>query len=136
MGLVDELREVGVGAEVRVDLGEVGDPVAVVARRGFLAAALDGLVLEDRGQPDRGGAEALDVVEPLGQALEVAALVEALVRGVVTVVETGAGESAAVVGPVAVGETVRQNEVELLAGGVVAGGLGGERRVGGGLRAS
>ena len=30
---VDELGEVLVGAEVRVDLGEVGDPVAVVARR-------------------------------------------------------------------------------------------------------
>ena len=69
--------EVGVGAEVRVDLGEVGDPVAVVAgRRPVLE--LDGLVLEDRGQPDRVGAEALDVVEPRAQAGQVAAVVEAL----------------------------------------------------------
>ncbi|ESU50210.1 hypothetical protein P376_1812 [Streptomyces sp. HCCB10043] len=87
VGLVDQLLQVGVGAEVRVDLGEVGDPVAVVARRRVLAGALDGPVLEDRGHPDGGGAEALDVVELLGQALEVAALVEPLVGGVVAVVE-------------------------------------------------
>lgn len=83
VGLVDQFRQVGVGAEVRVDLGEIGDPVTVVTGRCVLAGALNGAVLEDRGEPDGGGAEALDVVEPVRQALEIAALVEPLVRGVV-----------------------------------------------------
>lgn len=124
VGLGDEVLEVLVGAEVRVDLGEVGDPVAVVAGRGVLAGALDGLVLEDGRHPDGGGAQPLDVVEPLGQPLEVAALVEALVGGVVAGGEPGAGQAAAVVPGVPVGEAVRQDEVELLTRQVVAcGGL-------------
>jgi hypothetical protein len=131
MGLVDQLGEVGVGAEVRVDLGEVGDPVAVVSGGGVLACALDGPVLEDRREPDGGGAQALDVVELLREPLEVPALVEALVGGVVAGLQTGAGEPAAVVGGVAVGEPVGKYEVELLAGEVVAGGCGGELGVGG-----
>ncbi len=132
VGLVDEGLEVLVGAEVRVDLGEVGDPVSVVAGRRVLAAALHGLVLEDRRQPDGGGAEPLDVVELLGEALEVAALVEALVGGVVAVGEARTGQSAAVVPGVPVGETVRQDEVELLPRQVVARRGGGELRVRGG----
>ncbi len=83
VGLGDEGRQVLVGAEVRVDLGEVRDPVTVVAGGRFGAGPLHGLVLEDGGHPDGGGAEALDVVELLRQALEVATLVEALVGGVV-----------------------------------------------------
>ncbi|MGX1130215.1 hypothetical protein RKD49_002405 [Streptomyces glaucescens] len=127
--LGDEGFEVLVGAEVRVDLREVGDPVAVVAGRGVRTLTLHGLVLEDGGEPDGGGAEALYVVEPLRQALEVAALVEALVGGVVPGGEAGAGESAPVVAGVAVGETIRQDEVELLAGQVVPGGCLGQHRV-------
>ncbi len=128
--LGDEVLEVLVGAEVRVDLGEVGDPVAVVAGRGVLPRALHGLVLEDGRHPDGGGAHALDVVEPVGQALEVAALVEALVGGVVAGGETGAGQAALVVAGVAVGEAVRQDEVELLPGEVVPGVRLRELRVG------
>ncbi len=129
VGLVDEGFEVLVGAEVGVDPGEVGDPVTVVAGGGVVAGALHGAVLEDGGEPEGGGAQALDVVEPLPQPLEVAALVEALVGGVVAGGEAGAGESALVVGGVAVGEPVRHDEVELLAGRVVPGGLRGELRV-------
>ncbi len=130
VGLGDEVLQVLVGAEVRVDLGEVGDPVAVVAGRGVLAGALDGLVLEEGRHPEGGGAEPLDVVELPGQALEVAALVEALVGGVVAGGEPGAGQTAAVVLGVPVGETVRQDEVELLTGQVVACGGLRQRRVG------
>ncbi|CAM5411630.1 hypothetical protein SHIRM173S_10585 [Streptomyces hirsutus] len=119
VGLVDEGLEVLVGAEVRVDLREVGDPVPVVAGGRVLAGALDGLVLEDGGHPDGCGAEPLDVVELLGEALEVAALVEALVGGVVPGAEPRTGESAPVVLGVPVGETVRQDEVELLPGEIV-----------------
>ncbi len=83
VGLGDEVLEVLVGAEVRVDLGEVGDPVAVVAGGGVGPRALHRAVLEDRRHPDGGRAEPLDVVQPPGQALEVASLVETLVGGVV-----------------------------------------------------
>ena len=64
---VDERLELGVGAEVRVDLREVGDPVAVVAGALGAGRALHGLVLERRRHPDRRRAEALDVVELLEQ---------------------------------------------------------------------
>src|SRR5262249_3563404 len=80
--------------------------------------------------PDGGGAEPLDVVEPFGEALEVAALVEALVGGVVAGGQAGTGQTAAVVGGVPVGETVRHDEVELLAGVVVPRGLGRGPRAG------
>ena len=74
---LDQCGEVGVGAEVGVDLGEVGDPVAVVAG-GRPVLELDRLVLEDRGQPDRVGPQALDVVELRAEAREVTPVVEAL----------------------------------------------------------
>ena len=112
---VDELGEVLVGAEVRVDLGEVGDPVAVVAgRRPVLE--LDRLVLEDRRQPDRVGAEPLDVVELRPQPVEVATVVEALLGGVEPAHQRVAAEPALVVGRVAVREPVAHHEVEVLVG--------------------
>jgi hypothetical protein len=46
-------RQVGVGAEVRVDLGEVGDPVAVVAGARVRRVPCTGLFLNDGRQPDR-----------------------------------------------------------------------------------
>ena len=65
-----------VGAQVGVDLGEVRDPVAVVAGRFVLR--LDRLVLEAGRQPDGRGAQALDVVDLVQEPVEVAAVVEAL----------------------------------------------------------
>ena len=57
-----ELDEVAVGAEPRVDAVEVGDVVAVVlARRGV-----------ERHQPQARDAEAAEIVDPLGQAGQVA----------------------------------------------------------------
>ena len=58
-----ELREVLVGAEVRVDRREVEAPVAVVGG----AAVLDGILLQDRRDPERGEAEILDPLEALGR---------------------------------------------------------------------
>ncbi len=127
--LRDQLLELVVGAEVRVDLGEVGDPVAVVARGGVRPGALDGLVLEDRRHPDRGGAEVLDVVELLDQAFQVATVVEALVGGVEAVVQPGTRDATGVVAGVPVREAVGQDEVELLAGQFVPRRGGGERGV-------
>ena len=59
---VDELHEVGEVAELRQDVGVVGDVVAAVAQRR----------LEERRQPEAVDAEPLEVVELGGQALEVA----------------------------------------------------------------
>ncbi len=126
---VDQPLELGVGREVRVHPGEVGDPVAVVAGRGVLARALDGAVLERRGQPDRGRAEALDVVEAVEDPRDVAAVVEALVGRVEPVVEAAALDAAGVVAGVAVGEPVGHHEVEALAGRRSAQRVGGERAV-------
>ncbi len=114
--LVDEGLELGVGAEVRVDPREVGDPVAVVARAGLVPGALDGPVLEARRQPDGGGAHPLDVVEPVRQPGDVTPVEEALVGRVEPRLQWSAGEPARVVGGVAVGEAVGHHEVEALAG--------------------
>ena len=128
--LGDEGLELGVRAEVRVDLGEVGDPVAVVAGGRVRALALHRAVLEARGQPDGRGAEAVDVVELRAEAGEVAAVVEALVGGVVSGREGVAVEAARVVGGVAVLEAVGHDEVEDLVAAGLAHGVGDERGVG------
>jgi hypothetical protein len=59
MGELDEIAE---RAVTRIDAVIVGDVVAVVLARGGL----------ERHQPDRGDAEALQIIEPPQQALEVA----------------------------------------------------------------
>ncbi len=119
VGGVDERLELGVRAEVRVDLRVVRDPVAVIAGRRIGARALDRPVLEDRRHPDRRCPERLDVVEPVQQAGDVAAVVEALVGGVEAGGQPVAGQAALVVGRVAVVEPVGQDEVEDLFGQVV-----------------
>ena len=116
VGGVDELAHLLVGAQVRVDAGEVGRPVAVVGRRLLPGRPLHRSVHEGRRQPQRGRAEALDVVEVLDQAAQVAAVVEALVGRVEAVGQPVAGDAAGVVGGVAVGEAVGHDEVEPLAG--------------------
>ena len=127
---VDQLLHVGVGAEVRVDLGEVGDPVAVVAGALLAGGALHRLVLEARGEPDGRRAHALDVVEPGRDALEVTPVVEPLGGGVEARAQRSTGEPAAVVGGRAVGEPVGHDEVEPLAGQRGAQRRTGEGRVG------
>ena len=115
---LDETGQLGVRAEVGVDLGEVGDPVAVVAGRAVLG--LHCLVLEDRREPDRLGAEALEVVELLPQAGDVATVVVALGGRVEPGGLAVAGEAAHVVAGVAVVEAVTHHEVEVLVGEVRA----------------
>ena len=95
---------VGERAEMRVHRGEVGGPVAVVAAVAHLR--VPPLVGHRRGDPHRGGAEAADVVQPPGDAGEVAAAVARVVRGVVL-----AG-ALVVVARVAVVEAVGQHEVD------------------------
>src|SRR4030088_1028291 len=104
MGRRDQVLQLGVGTEVRIDMGEVSDPVAVVARALTAGRALHRLVDEGRRQPDRGGAKSLDVSELAGQADEVPAVVEAFVRRVKPGCQLSAGEAAEVVGLASVGE--------------------------------
>ena len=133
MRVVDEGLQLVVRAEVRVDAGEVGDPVAVVPGARVLALALDGLVHEARRQPDRVRAESRDVVEVRAQACDVAAVVEAARGRVEPGGEAVAGEAAGVVRGVAVGEPVGHDEVELLAVAGLAHGRGDDRVVGSGV---
>ena len=79
VGVSDELGQLLVRAQMRVDLGEIGDPVSVVSGRDVRARALHRPVLERRREPDRRRPQALDVVELRAQARDVAALIEALV---------------------------------------------------------
>ena len=113
VGLLDQRRQLGVGAQVGVDLGEVGDPVAVVAGRGAVLE-LDGLVLEARGQPDRGGAQVADIAQALADPGQVAAVVEALGGGVEARHQAVGGQPAEIVGGAAVLEPVRHHEVEVV----------------------
>ena len=97
---------------MRVDAREVGDPIAVIARALLPGRPCTGLFLKIGAEPDRCRAEPLDVVEPLGQALEVAAVVEALVRGIEAGRQPVAGQSAAIVRRIAVLEPVGQQEID------------------------
>src|SRR5699024_8430177 len=122
VGLVDELLEFSIGAQMRIDLGEVGDPVAVVAGRGVLALPLDGAVREGGSEPDGGGAQALDVVQAVDEPGDVTTVVAGLAGGIEAGGEPSALESAGVVAGVPVGEQVGHHEVELLLLAVPAGG--------------
>ena len=115
MRSVDEPAKLVVGAQMWVDLGEVSDPVPVVARR-WAVLQLYGLVLETGRQPDRGRAKTADVVDAVQQTLQVAALVEALVRRIETVLGRTALDAAGVVRGRAVLEPIGHHEVERLVG--------------------
>ena len=113
VGRIDQGTELGVGAQVRVNLGEIGDPIPVVTGRRAVFE-LDGLVLEARRQPDRGRAQPLDVVHPVQQPGQVTAVVEAPLRGIEAVLQPVTGDPTRVVGLGAVLEPVRHDEIEVL----------------------
>jgi hypothetical protein len=52
---------------VRVDVGEIRDPVTVVAGGLVARASLHGFILIYRAQPDGRGSQALDVVQARDQ---------------------------------------------------------------------
>ena len=118
-----EIREVPVGAEVRVDVREVEPPVAVVAAAGPLRDLVD----DDGRDPDRVEAEVLDPLEAVlrigaaaGQALKVAAVPPRRRRRVVAREVHGSLDTAGVVRRVAVRVPVGHDEVDP---------VGGERRI-------
>src|SRR5206468_11766684 len=102
----------GIGPEMRVDRGEIGNPVTVIAGALLAPGSLHGLVLEHRSDPQGRRAQALDVVEPALQPLEVAAVVEALARRVEAGGQAVTRDAAAVVRPVAVLEPVWEDEID------------------------
>ena len=112
MGGIDQRLEIGVGAEMRIDPREIGDPIAVIARGFVPRRALNGLVLEDRADPQRRDAEILEIAEPIGQPLEVAAVIEALVGRIVTGVQPIARQPAAIVRGIAILEAIGQQEID------------------------
>ena len=112
MSGVHQRPKVRVRAEMRVDLREVGHPIAMIACALLAGPALHGLVLEDGREPDGGGAEPLNIVQLRGQPLEVAAMVEAARGGVIAGLEPSAFQAALVVARIAIGEPVGQDEID------------------------
>ena len=106
----DEVREVLVSAEMRVDRREVEAPVAVVSG----APLLDRILLQHRSDPERGEAETLDSLQPFGETFQVAAVVVAGVGRVEPRDCTRALQTAEVVGLEAVRVAIRQHEVDAL----------------------
>ena len=104
MRRLDQLLEIGVGAEMRVDLREVGHPIAVIASAFVAWPALNGLVPENRRQPDGGRAQSLNIVEPGGQAFKVPAMIESARCRIIAGLERAAAQPALVIAPIAIGE--------------------------------
>jgi hypothetical protein len=107
---------------------EIGDPIAVVASGFLLRRPLNRLVLHHRPDPDRTRAQRLDIIKLLRQALEIAAVVERLRRGIEPGLEPVSVEAAAIVGGTAVREAVGEHEVDHVlfrrAGQIIGRGLG------------
>ena len=112
VGLGDQGLQFGVGAEVRVELGEVGDPIAVVAGGDVRRRALHGPVLEHGRHPNGSYAQVVQVLQLAEEAGDVAAVIEALVGGVEAGHQPVAHQAASVVGGAAVVKAIRHDEVE------------------------
>ena len=111
VGLVHQGSQALLVAVVGIDLGEIQCPVAVVGVEGevaLLAAADKAVYLLHHGSdPDGVHAEALDVVELLGQPLEIAA-----VPGGDLVLTILLAAEAVIVGGIAVVEAIGQQEID------------------------
>jgi hypothetical protein len=108
------LREgmhVRVGAEMRIDVRKIGDPVAVIAGGLVARRALHRFILEDWGEPYRGRAKPLNVVQARNEALQIAAVIEAFGSRIESCDQPSALETAAVIGRIAILEPVGQEEI-------------------------
>jgi hypothetical protein len=114
VGSVDEGLELRIRSEMRIDLSEVGYPIAVIARTVGAGAALHGFVLKDRSKPNRGHPKPLNIIEPVDQTFKVATMIEALVRGIEAVRQPVTLDPAAVVLRVAILKPVREKEIDHL----------------------
>ena len=112
MRRLDQRLEIGVGAKMRVDPREVRHPIAVIAGALLARSALDGLVLENRRQPDGGRAQSLNIVEPGDQAFKVPAMIESAGCRIIAGLERAAAQPALVVALIPIGEPVGQDKID------------------------
>ena len=96
----------GIGSETRIHPVVVGGGVAVV---GAEAVVVGRIVLKDRGEPQCGDSQLVEVVEVLAYAFEVAAVTQGGLR---TVVHVGVESFQLVVVSTSGGETVGHEHVE------------------------
>ena len=108
------LREgvhVRVGAEMRIDVRKIGDPVAVIAGGLVARRSLHRSILEDWGEPYRGRAERLNVVQTRNEALQISAVIKAFGSRIESRDQPSALETAAIIGRIAILEPVGQEEI-------------------------
>src|ERR1700736_4496493 len=98
-------------AEVRIDVREIRDPIAVIAGGLMPWRSLHRLVLIDGAQPDRRGTQSLDIVQPGGQAFEVSAVIEGFGGRIESRNEPSTLKSAPVILRIAIFESIGQEEV-------------------------
>jgi len=111
MGGVDEGLELGIGSEMRIDRGEIGDPVTVVSSAFLPWAALHRFILEYGCKPDCGHTHRLQIIEFLREPFEVAALVETLVGRIEAVLHPVTFDAAGIVVGITIGKTIWHNEI-------------------------
>ena len=80
---MQQRTQLGVGAEVRIDAGKVRNPITMIPGRFMPRGPLHRLIDKDRGQPNGGNTQGLEIVEAPNHALQIAAMIEALVGGIV-----------------------------------------------------
>jgi hypothetical protein len=108
----DERCKFLVRTEMRIDPCEIGDPVAVIARRLLARSTLHGFVFVDGTQPNRGCTERLDVVEALRETLQIATVIEALVARIKSGAQSVAAQTAEIVRRIAILEPIDEHEVD------------------------
>ena len=110
----DEGLEVCIGAEMRVNLGEVRDPIAVISRCLLTGRALHRLVLKDGCKPNRCCPKTLDIVQPIDQALEIATVIEGLLGWIKACLKAIPCKATSVITRVASFEPVGQQKINNL----------------------
>ncbi len=123
---VDQRAKLCLGAEMRIDGGEIGHPIAVIAGALAPLGPLHRLVAEHRSQPDRRRAQPLNIIEPRRQPAQIAALKKALVRRIEARDLARAGQATPVIAGIAIFEPVGKQEIDQLVFGR-AGAQPGER---------
>ena len=107
-----ELAQVRIRSEMRIDTREIGDPVSVITGRLLARSALHRFVLEDRAEPDGRDAKDPQIIEAPLHAAQIAAVIEALCRGIESTLEAVARKAAPIIRRIAVVEAVGQQKID------------------------
>jgi len=100
VGSGDEVLIIGERAEMRIHGVEVHGAITVIILRGA--------ILNDRGEPEGGDAEILEIGQMLADAAEIAAVIGAGIRAVVSAGSAGRR----IVREITIGEAVRHDEIK------------------------